>query len=584
MINASVSAPGDLLLAYLEISERLVTAIEDPGIEEQALGGDIDTCVRSEVHAQIKVAPITGLTPEQAADAFATILAPAGTAVLGVASATPVADPCDLPTPGGYTGPENRLYRLEAHGPRSGAMIFKWSNNNGADLFRAAYPPGLPPGGMASAIAVTADTDLKDGDLVELLSDAIDFGDDAPGALDSTGFTKPNRAVGRLLRLSGGQDISGVDRLFELLDPIDETPVTDIDSGRFGVSGLKLRRWSGLIQHTADDTHSLEAGVQAQISGAFAPGDWFQFEARTGAANANGPVNPEPHGPERLFAPLAVFEQTVAGAPMILRAWLDHRFPKLCSLHADDVAYDGDRRGVEAETVQEAIDDLYTQESAGCGEIFAPPDRDLRDVIDEIPAGGDAKICLGPGERDLPGPVVIEGKGNIVITGIGGGTVLRAGANRLTLHIRDCESISLDGFRIETAGAGEAVIRIENCAYVDLEGVQIISDGDANHGEAALRINSQGTQFRCARVRKCDVRVGLRDTGIQIVGARDASVTGLQSRCEVGRVQRRCGGVREQFRLRSRARLHDELELQCRLRVICRRITSACSSPPIRAP
>lgn len=522
---AAASPSGTRFIVYLEAHERHITAVDDPGILEEALGGDIDTTTRTEVTWQVKLAEVTSLGLAGIAGAFARTILPGGTATLGVANETIAPDPCDLPVPGGYTGPENRLYRLEVHGPApAGGTLFKWSRENGSELFPAAFPEALVIGTNAASLVVQAEADLRDGDLVELLSDAIELGDETPGSLAAAGFTRPIRAQGRLLRLAGGEEVTGSTRVFDLLDPIDETPVNDVDSGRFGTAGLKLRRWSGLFVHDADAVHELEHGIQADIVGAFAAGDWWQYEARTGAANANGPVQGNPHGPERLFAPLAVISQTPAAQPMLLEAWLDRRFPRLCEIEADDVSYDGDKVGTDADTVQEALDELFERETGGCGEIPAPLDGDMRDIIDAIPNGGDAKICLGPGARAVPGEVIVENKGHITVTGIGLGSMLQSGRPLFTF--RNCRAVTLVDFAIRADGNGANVIRIEDCAEVDLQRLTINTDGTGDHGIAAIRIESRSDgRVRRARVHQCQVRVGWNDTGLLALGVLDLAVT-----------------------------------------------------------
>lgn len=521
------SPPGTQLVAYLEAYERHITAADDPGIMEQALGGDVDTTTRTQVAYQVKLAQVNGLAPAAVAAAFARVNLPAGILALGVANETPTVDPCDLPVAGGYSGPENRLYRIEVHGAQAGGTLFKWSRENGSELFSVGFLDTLVIGNPAASLVVHAEADLRDGDLVELMSDAIERGDSAAGVLSASGLQRPQRAQGRLLRLAGGEEISGSSRVFDLLDPIDETPVTDVDSGRFGAQGLKLQRWSGLILQTADDSYDLEHGIRAEISGAFDAGDWWQYEGRTGSANANGPSNSAAHGPERLFAPLALLRQTAANQPMELEAWLDSRFPQLCEIEADDVSYDGERIGSDAGTVQEALDELLVRESGGCGEIPVPIGADIRDSIDAIPAGGDAKLCLGPGSRVIPSVILVENKGHITITGVGLGTLLQA--RRPVFAFRNCRAVTLVDISFHATGSGQSMVLIENCTEVDLQRLSLRSDAAVAHGAAALRIESRGEGLvRRARVDACRLQLGLNDTGILSLGVRDLAVTDCQ--------------------------------------------------------
>lgn len=524
LASQAQSGTDTRLVAYVEAHERHITAIEDAGILETALGGDIDTTTRTRTTHQVKLARVGAMTPEAIIAAFARPDLPGGTVRLGVANETVTPDPCDLPVPGGYTGPENRLYRIEVHGEGpGGATLFKWSRENGSELFAARFPDTLVIPAPASSLVVQADADLRDGDLVELLSEATELGDDAPATLSASGLRRPRRAAGRLLRLSGGEEITGSNRIFDLLDPVDETPVTDVDTGRFGAAGLKIRRWSGLIRHSADGIHPLEQGIEADIAGSFEPGDWWQYEARTGGANANGPTQPDPHGPERLFAPLAVLRQTPAGQPMVLESWLDSRFPRLCAIEADDVSYDGGRVGSDSGTVQEALDELFERATGGCGDIPVPEGADIRDYIDAIPDGGDARICLGPFTRDIPSVIEVANKGHITLTGIGLGTLLQA--ERPTFRFRNCRAVTLQDFTIRTSGTGNSILRIEDCGTVDIDRITILSSAEAQHGTAAIRIDAtRDGAIRYARVRDCHLLLGLNDTGVLSLGVLDLAV------------------------------------------------------------
>lgn len=523
--SVQASSPSNTrFVAYLEVSEQHVTHIEDPGILEEALGGDVDTTTRTRVNYRVKLAQVTGLTPGTVAAAFANTVLSGGTVTLGVANATPTSDPCDLPVPGGYTGPENRLYRLEVHGPSNGDTLFKWSRENGSELFPARFPESLVIGNPAANLVVQAEAALRDGDLVELLSDAIELSDSQAGAVGPGGFQRPLRAQGQLLRLSGGEEVVGSNRIFDLLDPIDETPVTNVDSGVFGDAGLKLRRWSGLIVKSADGIYELEQGIRAGITGAFEAGDWWQYEARTGAANANGPTRTAAHGPERLFAPLAVLRETPPAQPMLLEAWLDERFPSLCGIDADDVAYDGERVGTAADTVQEALDELLQRETGGCGEIPVPIDTDIRDVIDALPDDADARLCLGPGTRSIPSVIRVENKGHITITGIGQGTLLDA--QRAIFLFRNCRGVTLQDISFNAIGVGRNMLQIEDCGQVDLQRLSLRSAAAVAHGSSALRIEAtRDGRVGRARVHACRMQLGFNDTGILSLGVLDLAVT-----------------------------------------------------------
>lgn len=518
---ASGGAVGSRLAAYLELSERVVTAVEDPGLREQALGPGRETTSRSELVAQVKLAPVTGLAePAAIAGAFARVSLPTGRVSFGTSAGTAAADPCDLPVPGGYSGTENRLYRLAVHEVTTGAGAltrFKWSRDNAAGLWPCTLMPDQPPGAAVTHIRIGVNDPLRAGDLVELTSDAIERGDAAPGAVNALGFRRPQRMQGMLFRLDGGDVVAGSLREFRLLDALTETPAPPFDPAPLGDDGLKLRLWSGILERpgTGAATLPLEDGLIAEIDGAFEPGDWWQAEARVLAPQANGPAVTTAHGPERLFAPLALLERDAAATPMILRAWLDSRSRKLCQQEADFTAYDGTRVGTGADTVQEALDELFLRLSDGCGEIAVPPGAPVQTVIDTIPADGNARICLNAGVRDLTETIVVADKGDLIVGGIGPGTILRGNLRRI-IRFERCRSVDLRDFAVEAMAAGDgAVIDFVDCAEVRLDQIRVTAAGLDGPGPSAIRqVSAPGRPTRTFAMRRCTLSLGQFDSGV----------------------------------------------------------------------
>ncbi|MFH5774284.1 hypothetical protein ACHFJ0_08510 [Paracoccus sp. NGMCC 1.201697] len=533
MQAASASAAGALTVAYLELSERVVTAIEDPGLREQALGTGRETTGRTEVQAQVKLAAVTGLTdPVAIAAAFAQVIQPTGRVTFGTAAGADAADPCDLPVPGGYSGTENRLYRLVVHEVTTGAGAvtrFKWSRDNAAGLWSCSLMPDQPPGALVTHLRVDAASPLRAGDLVELLSDATEHGDSAPATLAAAGFRRARRTQGRLFRLDGGDVVGGSLREFLLLDPLTENPTAPFSPAPFGGAGLKLRLWSGLLERpgTGNAELVLEHGLTAQITGEFEQGDWWQAEARVLAPQANGPAVTTAHGPERQFAPLALLERAAAGNPMILRAWLDRRYRKLCAQEADLTRYDGERVGTVSDTVQEALDELFLRLSDGCGEIAVPPGASVQAVIDTIPAGGSARICLNAGTRDLTETLIIADKGDLIVGGIGPGTLLRGNLRRL-IRFERCRSVDLRDFALEalTGGSG-AVLDFVDCGEVRLETIRLRAAGPAEPGASAIRqVSAAARPTRSFSMRGCALSLGMYDSGVTASDPGHADISG----------------------------------------------------------
>ncbi len=126
---------GDYL-AYLDVWERALTALEVPELRDAALGG-VDTSARIQTIAQIKLLPI----PTD--DYNAASKPPEWTALTEplrgrltartAATSADIDDVCTIGARGGYSGTENRLYRVEIHtGGPAGTATYKWSRDNGS--------------------------------------------------------------------------------------------------------------------------------------------------------------------------------------------------------------------------------------------------------------------------------------------------------------------------------------------------------------------------------------------------------------------------------------------------------------------
>ncbi len=410
---------NDRLVAYLEGWERHITAVEDPGLREPALGGQLDTTTRTQAVGQVKLVAVDAALNEQdILNAFANRASPTGTLTISQPPAPPSNDPCALPVAGGYTGQDNRLYRFEVHtgGPLAQTVI-KWSRDNGAELF-----PVLQA--TASEVVVRADSPLRSGDLVEILSEAVDLADQAPGTIDAAGtaFTAPEKAVGRLARLQEAPGQSGADKRFTFTEPDDDTVVVTLVLDSFGDTNdpsfaVKLRRWHGLIEPdgAADPyTEEIEDGIEVSLTGTYAAGDWWQYEARVKPAQSSGLTNEPPHGPRRYFCPLVWLGFNGPANPIELLAWLDHRFSPLCELTADDIAFDDDKLDEDCDTVQEVIDKLLERSQGGCCDhVLEPSASDQTNDAARVMAlldqnqTADVVICLKPGVYRFESTVMV---------------------------------------------------------------------------------------------------------------------------------------------------------------------------------
>lgn len=456
------------LLAYLEMHERHITAVHDPGIKEQALGGVLDTTTRTEVVSQVKLLELDpGTTASQVLAAMAAQRDSGEMLEPDLASHVSTTDVCAVPESNGYRGDSNRYYRIEVHdagnlGP--GGAVFKWSRDNGSDLYSVTE---IEPGG--AAITLASGADVRDGDIIEFLGDGVELGSD-DASISAGVFLPPERRSGGLYRveLAEGFGTDGnlkVNILNRMTLAAEAIPQSEIDNAS-GTNRYWVRRWHGIFETDAPTAPApgetptaevtLEDGIEIELrDGPFSVGSYWQFETRHDTANVGGPWIEVPHGPERRFAPLAILDFTTPADPLELVDWLDDSFSSLCSLTADDIAYDGDGVGSDADTVQQAIDDLYRRDYGGCCHVVyrpgAPGTDDavqLADLIaDELPNGG--TVCLRPGTYVFQTPLVteadIELKGcpsatiSVGMSGVQGAIIAKSGTLTLSNLTVTCQ-------------------------------------------------------------------------------------------------------------------------------------------------
>ncbi len=136
--DASDPANDSAYLVYLQIRERLISHREDSMLREPALGGP-DTAGRSQTLGQVKLLKIADapgtLTEDSLPTEWSNLIA-GSSATLNARTGDTVEqgqDPCAAQLRGGYSIPENRLYRVEVHDAgAAGSATFKWSRENGS--------------------------------------------------------------------------------------------------------------------------------------------------------------------------------------------------------------------------------------------------------------------------------------------------------------------------------------------------------------------------------------------------------------------------------------------------------------------
>lgn len=358
---AGISADDGLYLAYLDVWERHVTALEDGEIREIALGGP-DTASRTQTVWQAKLQRLgnanANVTCATVPD-WSTFI-DESTALLRARAQpeTTATDLCTIPPGAGYRRLENQLYRVEIHDSGSvNNATFVWSRENGSILVGAQVTD-------VDEITVTSlgrddVLGLAPGDWVELTDDTHELAG----------------SPGELLRITS---IAG-----NVLT-VDTSSSGSLDGTQFP-AGPKVRRWDDpngartvAVVNTNDGFMSLEDGVEVRFETGrhYENGDYWLIPART----ANGDVE----WPENGSSPVAPLARAPQG--------IDHHYCKLALLSLTDGTWEmvedcrnlfpplTDLHGLQAEPGVHVVHirsgkhdplandtDLFVQELAGSG-------------------------------------------------------------------------------------------------------------------------------------------------------------------------------------------------------------------------
>jgi hypothetical protein len=281
---------GDYV-AYLDVWERPIGAIEDPLIRETAFGGP-DTAMRDQLVWQVKFArqadlvAAGALTLPATCKSFGPGWTPLGTATAPGAmaaraeAAAAATNPCVLPSTGGYRSLENRLYRVEIHnGGRTAdnAVSIKWSRDN--CIHRTSY-------GQIDNGAILVDSLGRDDESALKTNDWVEVLDETRRLSGKPGF------FGQIKDVNGNR-VS----LLQLLDPDTLLPLVANnlpDTAKLPAQGLLCRWEGGPPQKIVPNTWiNLENGVQVQFAvGRYSTQDYWTIPARTVTANIEWPRDP----------------------------------------------------------------------------------------------------------------------------------------------------------------------------------------------------------------------------------------------------------------------------------------------------
>jgi hypothetical protein len=429
-------------LVYLDVWDREVTHLENPGLIETAVG--VETSSRRQIVWQVRVLAeeadtATCSSPDEDIAGWVDVIAPStGRLTTGTYEVSAVTDPCELPPTGGYRGLENQLYRVEVHDPgQPGAgATFKWSRDS----------VGSRVSSMVSDSALELESLGRDavlrfnaGDWVEITDDVREFsqspgevrkiatineatrritftpalpGDMLPATFPDSAFARARNVRvrrwdqnGRVLSASGG----GATEVFQDLDEPAATGVIDIPQ--------------------AGTTLLLEHGVTVNFDSlgdkGFRVGDFWVFAARTADASVERLDSAPPRGIHHHFARLAIWDVAAGSVSDCRTPWPPSGGGEDCGCSA---CVTPESHASGALTIQGAVDRL-------------------RDV------GG--TVCLAPGEYVLREPVRLAQTHGVRVRGQGPATNIVAPTGGFAID--SARSPAIEDLQIMTAGIRPAV-------------------------------------------------------------------------------------------------------------------------------
>ncbi|BCZ84368.1 hypothetical protein PTKU64_80430 [Paraburkholderia terrae] len=510
-------AGAGVYAAYLDVWERVVTPIDDPSIQEIALGGP-DTCLRSQLVWQVRLAPID--TRKVGKAPVCNDIGPPwpqrSTGQLSALTSAPAVDPtpCTLPPESGYRSLENQLYRVEIQRAGGyGSATFKWSRENASVVLAVVAPPDQPATGTLSGTTLYVASTGRDASLGVAPGDWVELIDDRTEFLDGRG---------ELLQIATTSDA-------QMTVTLQNAPTRPLDLSLHP----KLRRWDQTQNATAagvaivDGTPvDLENGVQVQFSnGQYAVGDYWLIPARTATAqqltgtiewpeDAGGnPLPQPPRGVVHHYCKLGIvaYDGLVFVPPQGASAITDCRlfFPPLTGLETSQCPCTITLQPGSNWTAQLAS--LFSRNGAA-----------------------DAEICFAAGEFDTTQTATITTTGNVKVTGAGFGTKLIGQKLEVVLSFKNCASVTLRDLSVTASrattqldGIGDSIggaLEFDDCAFVNVDAASLTCAGALRAGAACLKVSNTIAGAGTVRVSNTRMSVGQMQYGMVLVNVQKAFI------------------------------------------------------------
>ncbi|MEL7357775.1 MAG: DUF6519 domain-containing protein [Cyanobacteria bacterium J06560_6] len=392
-----------LYVAYLDVWQRHITAIDDPNIKEIALGGP-DTATRSQTIWQVKLKALTDTednspTCQDLGETWQPSNSQNAGHLRSRVTPSPLEDrPCIIPASAGFRRLENQLYRVEIHqGSESGTPTFKWSRENGTIASRWTGP-NEPNTNKLTVEQAGRDSVLRfqPNSWIELSDDATELGG-TPGRL-----VKLDQVEGQQLTIDG--------------------TATRPD----GYLTPKIRQWD----HQEQPGQTLIDGAIALVEGQWLPLEdgvevWFEPSVLGSESDDDSGGNVYRTGdywliPARTMGAQVLWPTDDNLEPLPLPPeGIEHQYCALGILRLTGSTWE---RLQDCRPLFPPLTDLPSL--GGCCTRVAPGE-DIQRAVDRAIAAGGGCICLGHGIHTLDRPLRLTQAHSVSISGETPLTVLK---------------------------------------------------------------------------------------------------------------------------------------------------------------
>jgi hypothetical protein len=447
------TASGVTCLVYLDVWQREVTVWEDRSLLEPALGGP-DTATRIQTAWQVKA--LANVQADACTNPPGTLIAPSTARMTAVAAPTPPAPgPCVIAPAGGYTGLENRLYRVEVQSAGTLAGLnpatIKWSRDNASLVASVLKITADGSGSIITVESTGRDTWMRFevGQQLELLDDWVEFAMRESGrAGDIARITNINHATGEI-RIDQDFSLFAVIaarhprvRRWDTAKPADPAFVPVNNGTPIALEHGIFITFGDLLAGPLHDGDTLHAG------------DYWVFAARTADGSIEAVLNEPPRGILHHFMPLAI---VTSGNPPKVDSDCRDPWPVPCTC---------DGGGCEC-------DACVSVESHTSGSLT------IQKAIAQVIAAGGGTVCIGIGTFPLDTTVLIEDAVSLRVRGAGVATILWYQGQEPALIVRSSLDVIVRDLSVITErerSQPQDAVEVIDAAMINLERLVVIED------------------------------------------------------------------------------------------------------------